>query len=86
MTEWLPFEDEEMGHGFEDALGPQLGAGLSEDRSKKWSKTECHRKLEEWYLQSAVNDPRHSSSSCLCNLTIQFVTQRKSKSLNVGEL
>ncbi|KAJ1196472.1 hypothetical protein NDU88_000343 [Pleurodeles waltl] len=30
MTEWLPFEEEEMGHGFEDALGLQLGAGLSE--------------------------------------------------------
>ncbi|KAJ1128503.1 hypothetical protein NDU88_006881 [Pleurodeles waltl] len=30
MTEWLPFEEEEMGLGFEDALGPQLGAGLSE--------------------------------------------------------
>ncbi|KAJ1161324.1 hypothetical protein NDU88_001811, partial [Pleurodeles waltl] len=30
MTKWLPFEEEEMGHGFEDALGPQVGAGLSE--------------------------------------------------------
>ncbi|KAJ1162896.1 hypothetical protein NDU88_003360 [Pleurodeles waltl] len=30
MTEWLPFEEEEIEFGFEDALGPQLGAGLSE--------------------------------------------------------
>ncbi|KAJ1199750.1 hypothetical protein NDU88_003583 [Pleurodeles waltl] len=30
MTEWLPFEEEEFGQGYEEALGPQLGEGLFE--------------------------------------------------------
>ncbi|KAJ1182507.1 hypothetical protein NDU88_007695 [Pleurodeles waltl] len=30
MAEWMPFEEEEYGQGYEEALGPQLGDDLSE--------------------------------------------------------